>query len=130
LLKRAMTVAALSLLVGAGLGTYFAIGGSQPAVPKSERSALLEKAKARGIIQHYRVLQFHHAPCRYSVAYGIDSGEVAISYRGFACGPGVPEGPEIWYTDAGVAKALAIWKIGGGALMQCGPCSPEKEAEG
>jgi hypothetical protein len=48
--------AAALIALGAGLGTYFALGGSSaPEVPKAQQSAILERAKTEGVIDAYRV---------------------------------------------------------------------------
>ena len=50
--------AAVVLAVGAGLGTYFALGGPpEPQVPKMHKNALLEAATSKGIIGGYRAIR-------------------------------------------------------------------------
>jgi hypothetical protein len=47
------------LVIGAGLGIYFALGGSlRPHVPATHRSAILDEAVRRGLIHGYSVTTF------------------------------------------------------------------------
>lgn len=60
--------AAIVLAIGAGLGTYFLLRGpSVPEVPKSQRSTVLELAKADGVIAGYRVRRFNQFAWDYRV---------------------------------------------------------------
>lgn len=122
----------------AALAVVLLAGCAGSGVPKAERSPLLEKAKAAGIIDHYYVLHRNRA-CGVTSAYGVDEGEVAIRIGfvsgggvGYCSGPAPASGPmlEIWYTREGHDKGLALWRLAGwGHRIECGPgCVPEQEA--
>lgn len=128
---RPLVALAVVIALGAAAGVYVATRGGS-SIPKGQRSAILEKAKAAGIIHRYRVLFHPGTPCLNHRAYGIDQGEVAIRFeRGSCFGPYVVSRwtPEIYYTLKGHDRALALWRlIDGGLRIQCGPgCIPEKE---
>jgi hypothetical protein len=60
--------AAVLLAIGAGLGTYFFLRGSSvPEGPKAQQSAILEQAKADGVIAGYRVRRFNQFGWDYRV---------------------------------------------------------------
>jgi len=118
----------------AALGIVLLAGCAGSGVPKAERSPLLEKAKAAGTIDGYRVLAHRAGWCSSARAYGIDDGGLAI--RVDDLGVNNCHGPqplfhrrlEIWYTRAAHEKALALWRLAGwGSRIEC-VCSPEKEA--
>ena len=99
--------AAVVLAIGAGLGTYFALGvSSTPEVPKAHQSAILEQAKNQGVITGYRVR---------GSGYEVDGGKIHLgSVRGFCDGESVEQcllPLFIEYRRQAEQKAEAIYRI-------------------
>lgn len=115
-------LAAVVLAVGAGLGTYFGFrGSSAPGVPKAQQSAILEQAKADGVIAGYRVSRFNQFGWDYRVV-GSDI-RLATPPGRWYCGGGENIGPQclsagrrgrplyLEYRPPAAAAALAILRI-------------------
>jgi hypothetical protein len=82
---------AVVLAIGAGLGTYFGLRGpSAPEVPKAQQSAILEQAKADGVIRGYRVRHFDSFGWVYRVTdadirLSTSLGLCGVAHHGAAC---------------------------------------------
>ena len=83
----AIALSALVLLIGGIVGGYFALGGSskkETNVPIEWRDPILETAKARGVIDGYRLGDIHAGQ---NVTYITSDQNVTLSYVG-GCPPG------------------------------------------
>jgi hypothetical protein len=68
--------AAALIALGAGLGMYFGLRGSSvPEVPKAQQSAILERAKEKGVIRGYRARRFDE----YGFDYRIVGADIRFS---------------------------------------------------
>ena len=90
--------AAVVLAVGAGLGTYFALGvPPEPQVPKMHKNALLEAATSKGIIGGYRAIRHQWGVYSYE---SIDS-DITLEYPN-ACGDrSCPQSTPILWVEYG-----------------------------
>jgi hypothetical protein len=80
-----MAAGAVVVAIGAGLGTYFALRGSDyPPVPTSQQSPILEQAKAEGVIAGYRI----HAFNRWYGPRVYETGDGAVMFNSYSgrCG--------------------------------------------
>lgn len=113
--------AAVVLAIGAGLGTYFDFrGSSAPQVPKAQQSAILEQAKAEGVIAGYRVRRFDDYGWEYRVV-GADIRFATPPGRWYCAGENSraqclsagKRGRELYleYRPPAAAAALAILRI-------------------
>lgn len=111
--------AGVLLALGAGLGTYFGLGGSSsPETPKTHKSRILERATREGVVDGYRV---RHLPHYGNLAYDAMGGQIELHSFGSGCGGGFAAGPAclarpgplltIEYSRAAAAKARAILRI-------------------
>jgi len=88
-LRRLMTGAAVLVALGAGLGTYFALRGpAVPDVPKAQQSPILEQAKAKGVINGYRLrsAQRWYGPR----VYEVEGGDLMFHSYNHRCGGPAP----------------------------------------
>jgi hypothetical protein len=116
---RVAAVAAAVLAIGVGLGTYFALSGgpSVPPVPKAEQNRVLERAKADGVIDGYRVVA--RGPAYDSTRYEISRTRIEFHFFGNGCGGDasrpaclrVPPLMTIEYRDSATAQAEAIMRV-------------------
>jgi hypothetical protein len=100
---------AVVLAIGAGLGAYFALRGSSVSeLPKAQQSAILERAKAEGVIDGYRVR---------GSGYEVVGGRVSLRSVHFchpdSAGPCYQRWPliQIEYRHTAKEEALAISRI-------------------
>jgi hypothetical protein len=107
--------AAALLAIGAGLGTYFALGDgkSVPPVPKALRSSILEHAKADRVIDGYRVHNLGMGRMEYQALGREIRLRTWVSYCGDSAGP-CAIGPPlvvIEYQHPAAEQARAIERI-------------------